>query len=626
MKKFEPQGVIGIGAYGIVLKAQNKETNEIVAIKKFKESDQDETIRKISLREVKILKLLSHPNIVHQKESFRRKEKLHQVFEYVERTALEVLEKTPTGIAQNLIRLYCFQTQKAVLYLHEQNIIHRDIKPENLLVNSDNTLKICDFGFARKIHDDPNQRLTDYVATRWYRSPELLLTDRYGKPSDIWAIGCIMGELTDGKPQFPGKDQIDQLHLTMKIQGPLTPDLKDLMEKNPDYRGASFKDIKNFMTIEGRYKGKMNKEAMSFLKGSLSMSPKNRLTAEEALCHPYFRDLRENDPDLLELSRVFEGGRLGGINIEVCELDDNDKRLTRNGFSNKIRIKNYNEQRFVDKKQNSFAPSTEDSKGSKINNNIKKYTDESVGVTSISSPKTIYNMLEKQQNNFEDSKYYNQNLWKKKNQPAHTQLAFHNFHGKLDKSKANDLEINLRQKIGSQIKGSVHNNSNTSRLKFDHMANGTQTFQKHNTGNSYSQLNKKYNFTIASKFNSQERKPKVTHSHQFNGFGTINNAFNNYENLYGTNSIIKQQPTQSNKKFYTTNMNSDRENNNMNVKSYNKFQPQTIKKSSTIEQHTIIRRKAQTKALNTSSQGYNMNSQNYSTNNFEMSSAPKKFF
>ena len=106
MKKFETLGVIGIGAYGIVLKAQNRESGEIVAIKKFKESDSDQTIRKISLREAKILKIVEHPNIVHLKESFRRKEKLHLVFEYAEKTVLEVLEKTPTGISTELIRIY----------------------------------------------------------------------------------------------------------------------------------------------------------------------------------------------------------------------------------------------------------------------------------------------------------------------------------------------------------------------------------------------------------------------------------------------------------------------------------------------------------------------------------------
>jgi len=110
---FELLGVIGVGAYGIVLKAQNKETDEIVAIKKFKESDQDEIIRKISLREVRILKLVDHPNIVKLKESFRRKEKLHLVFEYLEKTVLEVLEKSPKGLPPELIRNYLYQLLKA---------------------------------------------------------------------------------------------------------------------------------------------------------------------------------------------------------------------------------------------------------------------------------------------------------------------------------------------------------------------------------------------------------------------------------------------------------------------------------------------------------------------------------
>lgn len=141
MKKYDTLGVIGIGAYGIVLKAKNRETNEIVAIKKFKESDQDETIRKISLREVKILKIVDHPNIVHLKESFRRKEKLHLVFEFAEKTVLEVLEKTPHGINPEIIRNYLFQLLKSIRYLHNMDIIHRDIKPENLLINSEEQLK-----------------------------------------------------------------------------------------------------------------------------------------------------------------------------------------------------------------------------------------------------------------------------------------------------------------------------------------------------------------------------------------------------------------------------------------------------------------------------------------------------
>jgi cyclin-dependent kinase-like len=114
----------------------------IVAIKKFKESDTDETIKKISQREIKFLKMVDHPNIVHLKESFRRKEKLHLVFEFVDRTVLEILEKTPSGLhvfeglnKPDSIRNYLYQLLKAVSYLHDKEIIHRDIKPENLLVS-----------------------------------------------------------------------------------------------------------------------------------------------------------------------------------------------------------------------------------------------------------------------------------------------------------------------------------------------------------------------------------------------------------------------------------------------------------------------------------------------------------
>lgn len=156
----------------------------------------------------------------------------------MDRNLLEVLEEKPDGLDRESVKFFIYQLLKAVDYFHRQNVMHRDIKPENLLICSKtNELKVCDFGFARHIssksdmdqmgvssnqssngdeeqNGNNNPELTDYVATRWYRSPELLLVSEnlpYGKEVDIWAVGCIMGELMDGQPLFPGDSEVDQL-------------------------------------------------------------------------------------------------------------------------------------------------------------------------------------------------------------------------------------------------------------------------------------------------------------------------------------------------------------------------------------------------------------------------------
>ena len=188
----------------------NKLKQQSLAIKKFKDSEDDEIIQKTTKREVKILRLLKQENIVQLKEAFRRKGKLYLVFEYVDKNLLEVLEEQQSGLEAEDIRKYIYQILKALEYCHSMEVVHRDIKPENLLIhNHSGKLKLCDFGFARQIPQKSNQNLTDYVATRWYRAPELLLNMLYEKPVDIWAVGCIMGELIDSQPLFPGDNEID---------------------------------------------------------------------------------------------------------------------------------------------------------------------------------------------------------------------------------------------------------------------------------------------------------------------------------------------------------------------------------------------------------------------------------
>lgn len=289
MNKYEVLGIVGEGAYGVVLRCRHKETNEIVAVKKFKDSEENEDVKRTTLRELKVLRMLKQENIVELREAFRRRGKLYLVFEYVERNMLELLEEMPNGVPSNQVRNYVFQLIKAIKWCHQNDVIHRDIKPENLLISKNGVLKLCDFGFARAMTVNGSGQFTDYVATRWYRSPELLLGASYGKPVDIWAIGCILGELSDGQPVFPGESEIDQLFTIQKVLGQLPPDQMEMFYNNPRFKGLKFPTTIIPQTLGRKYAGVINGIMLSFMQATLQLDPKDRFTINDAYNHPAFQ-------------------------------------------------------------------------------------------------------------------------------------------------------------------------------------------------------------------------------------------------------------------------------------------------------------------------------------------------
>jgi cyclin-dependent kinase-like len=304
MENYESLGVIGEGTYGVVMKARHRETGQIVAIKKFKESDEDEQVRKTSLREVRVLKQLRHDNVITLLEVFRRKGKLHLVFEYVEKTILEVLEKKPNGLDEMDVRKYMYQLLRGIEYCHSHNIIHRDVKPENILISKNGALKLCDFGFARTM--SIGGKYTDYVATRWYRAPELLVGDvEYGKGVDVWAVGCIFTEISNGMPLFPGESDLDQLAHLMRCFGKITNRMVQIFRRNPLYVSAELPPANVTESLDDRFPS-AHKTWLSFLKACLKNDPDQRESCSTLLSHPYFTERNFKADYENELRLIFE--------------------------------------------------------------------------------------------------------------------------------------------------------------------------------------------------------------------------------------------------------------------------------------------------------------------------------
>ncbi|XP_033970146.1 serine/threonine-protein kinase dst1-like [Trematomus bernacchii] len=289
MERYESLGLVGEGSYGTVLKCRHRESGRLVAIKKFVDSDDDKTVKKIALREIKLLRQLRHDNLVNLLEVWKRRRRWYLVFEFVERTLLDDLEQNPTGLDLNTSRQILFQILRAAAFCHQQNIIHRDIKPENILISQCGVVKMCDFGFARTMTSPAEGGVyTDYVATRWYRAPELLVGDtKYGKAVDVWAFGCLLLEMLTGQPLFPGDSDLDQIYHIVRCFGNLTAHHQELFYRNPGFSGVRLPEYSDRVPLDQRFPT-IPPTALDLAQSCLQMDPERRAQCSELLEHPLF--------------------------------------------------------------------------------------------------------------------------------------------------------------------------------------------------------------------------------------------------------------------------------------------------------------------------------------------------
>lgn len=281
MDRYKILKTIGDGTYGSVSKAVHKTTGEVVAIKQMKKKVRNWN-ECVTMREVRVLLNISHPNVVRLLEVIKEDNYLALIFEFLDEDVYHHIKDRNKLLSETQIRNIIFQTLQGLAHMHAKGYFHRDLKPENLLLKS-GTVKIADFGLVRDIKVQPP--CTEYVSTRWYRAPEVLLrSQNYGPSIDIFAVGAVMAELYTFKPLFPGSSEADQLIKVCKVMG--TPRnwpqglalATQIGFRFPNENGISLQNIIPNSSEAG----------IDLMRSMLQYNPDSRPTALDALRHPYF--------------------------------------------------------------------------------------------------------------------------------------------------------------------------------------------------------------------------------------------------------------------------------------------------------------------------------------------------
>ncbi|KAF5730317.1 hypothetical protein HS088_TW20G00690 [Tripterygium wilfordii] len=328
--RYQVLEVVGKGSYGVVGSAVDTHTGERVAIKKINDVFEHVSDATRILREIKLLRLLRHADIVEIKHimlppSRREFRDIYVVFELMESDLHQVI-KANDDLTPEHYQFFLYQLLRGLKFIHTANVFHRDLKPKNILANADCKLKICDFGLARVSFNDAPSAIfwTDYVATRWYRAPELCgsFFSKYTPAIDIWSIGCIFAEMLTGKPLFPGKNVVHQLDLMTDVLGTPAAESISRIRNEKARRYLSSMRKKPPVSFTQKFPN-VDPLALRLLARLLAFDPKDRPTAEEALADPYFHGLSnvDREPSTQPISKLeFEFERRKLAKDDVREL------------------------------------------------------------------------------------------------------------------------------------------------------------------------------------------------------------------------------------------------------------------------------------------------------------------
>lgn len=317
---FVVENQIGEGVYGKVHRAREDGTGQVVALKKVKTdlTTEKEGFPITALREIQILKELTHHNIVSLREVALgdADKSVYLAFEYLEHDLSGLIESEALRLTEDYISCYMKQLVSGVAHMHSLSVLHRDIKASNLLISSRGYLKIGDWGLARlQADEDGKQHYTNRVITLWYRPPELLLgatkaEDGYGASVDVWSIGCILAELLYAKPILPGNTEIEQLFLIFELCG--TPTIKDWPDvinlplwetfapKEDNEDSADDRPERKPRKLRDKF-NTFDKLALDLVDEILVHDPRSRISAHDALDGAYLKSAKRPE-DLARLA------------------------------------------------------------------------------------------------------------------------------------------------------------------------------------------------------------------------------------------------------------------------------------------------------------------------------------